>query len=236
MEPITPSSQPRPGTARRLFQVAVSTGLWFAALLGGAGRFDWLRGWIYVAAYLILLGAAAAVVHRTNPDLYEARAHWRHKDTKRFDKVILALFLPLYFIQPAIAGLDNARFGWWPIGFEAVYPGLVLFAAAIVLLTSAMAVNRFAESTVRIQTDRGHSVVSTGPYRAIRHPMYVAAILMAVGTPLILGSMWALLVAGAITLLLFIRTALEDRTLRRELPGYEEYAARTRYRLIPGIW
>lgn len=216
--------------------MAASTGLWIAALFGGAGRLDWLRGWIYVAAYLILLGSAAAVVHRANPDLFEARAHWRHTDTKRFDRVILALFLPVYFIQPAVAGLDNARFGWWPIGFGTVYPGLVLFSAAIILLTWAMAVNRFAESTVRIQTDRGHRVVSTGPYRAVRHPMYVAAILLAVGTPLILGSMWALVVAGVIALLFLIRTALEDRTLRRELPGYEEYATRTRYRLIPGIW
>lgn len=229
-------ASPRHSRARRGVQIAASIVLWLAALFGGAGRWDWLRGWIYLAAFLLMMAIGTLVVRRTNPDLMEARANWRHSDTKRFDRFFLALFLPLTYVHPAIGALDNARFGWWPIPFGAVYPGLVLFALATSLIAWVMAVNRFAETTVRIQTDRGHAVVTGGPYRYIRHPMYVAAILMYVATPFILGSMWALVLSGVILILFIVRTALEDRTLRRELPGYADYALQTRYRLLPGVW
>ncbi len=230
------ASRARPRWAKRLAQLVASLALWFGAMFGGAGRLDWPRGWIYVAAYLSMLAVSGAVIWRTNPDLFEARANWRHRDTKSFDRIVMAIFLPLSYLQPAVAGLDNARFGWWPIPAVAVFPGLILFALAIALLAWAMAVNRFAESTVRIQTERGHTVVTTGPYRFVRHPMYVAGILMFAATPLILGSMWALLLAICLALVVVARTALEDRTLRRELPGYEAYTTRTRYRLLPGVW
>ena len=206
-----------------------------AALFGGAGRWNWSRGWIFLAAYFSMLGISAIVVLRKNPALMEARANWRHRDTKPFDKIILAVFFPLYNFQFLVAGLD-ARFGVPPIPFAAVYPGLLLFAAAIALVAWAMAVNRFAETTVRIQSDRGQAVISTGPYRWVRHPMYVAALLMFLATSLILGSLWSLVVAALLAALFIVRTALEDRALRRELPGYEQYAARTRYRLLPGVW
>lgn len=222
--------------ARRALQLVATTGLWFGALFGGAGRFDWTRGWIYAGTYLLGMTVAAMVVRRTNPTLFEARAKWRHHDTKRFDKIFLAVFLPLSFIQPAVAGLDAVRFCWSSIPFAAVYPGIGLLAAAMVLLTWAMAVNRYAETSVRIQTDRGHTVIASGPYRLVRHPMYVGAILLYAATPLLLGSMWALALSAVIVFLFIARTALEDRTLHRELPGYAEYAAHTRYRLLPGIW
>lgn len=230
------ASQPRRSKVSRYLQLIASLGLVFAALFGGAGTWNWLRGWIYLAAYLILMAGASVVVRRTNPDLFEARANWRRRDTKRFDKFFLAVFLPLTYAMPAIASLDNMRFGWWPIPFVAVYPGLLLLALSIALITWVMAVNRFAESTVRIQTDRGHTVVTTGPYRFVRHPMYVGACLMFLATPLILGSMWAMAFSLVLAILFIARTALEDRTLRRELAGYEAYAARTRYRLVPGVW
>ena len=115
-------------------------------------------------------------------------------------------------------------------------PGAFLFAAAMSLIAWTLAVNRHAETTVRIQTDRGHAVVTTGPYRFVRHPMYAGAIVMYVTTPLIWGSGVALAISAAIIALLIWRTGMEDRTLQRELPGYSEYAARTRFRLAPGIW
>ena len=104
------------------------------------------------------------------------------------------------------------------------------------MVTWSLAANRHAESTVRIQTDRGHQVVTGGPYRYVRHPMYVGAIPMYFAVALILGSIWAMAVAVVIAIFFVIRTALEDRTLRHELAGYEEFTARTRYRLVPGIW
>lgn len=222
--------------ASRIFQIVAFTALSLAALFGGAGRLDWTRGWIYFATYAVGMTAAAVVVQRANPSVVEARANWRHKDTKAFDRVFLLVYLVLYFVQPALAGMDSVRFGWSSIPFGAVYPGIALFGLSTTLITWVLVVNPFAESTVRIQTDRGHTVVSSGPYRFVRHPMYVGAILMYLATPLLLGSLWALALSVLICGLFVVRTALEDRTLRRELPGYEAFSARTRYRLVPGVW
>jgi len=114
--------------------------------------------------------------------------------------------------------------------------GYTLLIAGIVGLTWAESVNKFFEPTVRIQRDRGHSVIDTGPYAIVRHPGYVAACLVCSGVPLSLGSLWALIPAILSCLLLVLRTIWEDRTLRDELAGYEEYTQRVRYRLIPAVW
>jgi protein-S-isoprenylcysteine O-methyltransferase Ste14 len=120
--------------------------------------------------------------------------------------------------------------------FAFVYVGAVMFVTSLVVIGWVMVINPYAESSVRIQTDRGQKVVTTGPYRFVRHPMYVGIILMGVASPLVWGSVWALAVSGVLSLMFIWRTAHEDRTLRRELPGYEEFAAHTLYRLLPGVW
>lgn len=214
----------------------MTTGLWFAALFGGAGKLDWTRGWIYLAASLMALLVTDILVRRENPAVLEARAKWRHKNTEAFDKVFLGIFAPCFFLQPAIAGLDAVRFGWSSTPFWTVYVGLAFFVFGSALVAWTLAVNPHAESTVRIQTDRGHAVISAGPYQIVRHPMYVGIMLGYLGSPLILGSMWALAISGLLIALFVARTALEDRTLSRELSGYKEYTARTRYRLVPGLW
>ncbi len=214
----------------------VFVGLWTAVLFGSAGHWVWIRGWICLVIYLGGVSTAAAIGKRYNPTLPEARAKLVRSDTKHFDKVILAIYYPLTYVQIAIAGLDAKRFHWTHMPFAFVYVGGALFIVAMVFVGSVMATNRFAEATVRIQTDRGHTVCDSGPYRFVRHPMYVGAILMYISTPLILGSLWALAVGAAIIAVLVCRTALEDRTLRRELSGYAEFANRTRYRLMPGVW
>ena len=99
-----------------------------------------------------------------------------------------------------------------------------------------MASNAFFSAYVRIQTERGHAVVSTGPYRWVRHPGYASGLGSTLATPFVLGSVWALVPAGLVVVLLVVRTALEDRTLRKELPGYAEYSGRVRFRLVPGVW
>ena len=210
--------------------------LWVAAVFVAAGRIHWVRGWIWVATFAVGMGAAGALLKRKNPELMEARSHWLRKDAKLFDKIILSVFLPLTFLQPILAGLDAARFRWSSMPFATVYVGLALLAIALTPITWVMMVNPFAEASVRIQTDRGHKVVTSGPYRIVRHPMYVGLILDYPAIALILGSMWALALSGLIAIMMVCRTALEDRTLRRELPGYEEYARVTRYRLVPGLW
>ncbi len=220
----------------RLLQVLGHMALWIALLFGCAGSWQWIRGWICAVVYFGAMTVTGLVIHHFNHDLMEARAKWRHKDTKAFDKVFVAIFLPLVYIQPAVAGLDVVRFHWSKMPFWTVYPGVALFLTGMAIVTWTMMVNPYAETTVRIQTDRGQTVISSGPYRFVRHPMYVGTILMYPATGLILGSEWAILVAAVVVFLLLIRTALEDRTLRRELPGYEEYTALTQYRLFPGVW
>jgi len=210
---------------------------WFlGSLFGAAGRLNWIRGWIAVAMWVVGVSTIGLVVKHYNPRLLEARAKWRRKDTKPFDRIFLAIFLPLLVIQPPVAGLDAVRYRWSSVPFAFVYVGAILFALSVVVIAWALAVNPYAESTVRIQTDRGHTVVTSGPYRFVRHPMYAGFVPMYLAIPLVWGSVWALVLAVAIILLFIWRTAREDQTLRQELPGYEEYAARTRYRLLPGVW
>jgi len=224
------------GRFGRSAQILGFTLLWLTSLFGGAGTLEWTRGWVYfalVCASMVVTGVAI----KRNPGLMEARLKWRRKDTKRFDRFILATYLPLSYVQLFVAGLDVVWFRRPALPVAGAFAGVVLFVLATALIAWTLAVNRFAETSVRIQTDRGHTVISTGPYAFVRHPMYAGAIMLHVATGLILGSRWALGVGGLMILVLIVRTALEDAALRRELAGYAEYAAtRTRYRLIPGAW
>jgi len=223
-------------STKRLLQ-AVATYAWFiGSLFVAAGRLDWTRGWISVALWVIGMTAIGLIGQHYNAQMMEERAKWRRNDTKPFDKIFLAIYLPLVMVQPAVAGLDAGRYRCSSMPFSLVYVGAILFVLSMVLIGWVMAVNPYAESSVRIQTDRGHTVITCGPYRLIRHPMYVGSILMGVASPLIWGSVWALVLTTVIILLFLWRTAREDQTLRQELPGYEEFAARTRYRLLPGVW
>jgi protein-S-isoprenylcysteine O-methyltransferase Ste14 len=135
-----------------------------------------------------------------------------------------------------VGALDDGRLGWSKLPWWAVGVGYLLMLAGVWLTTWAEAVNRFFEPTVRLQTDRGQTVVDTGPYATVRHPGYVAGIVMFAGIALALGSLWALIPAGISAAILILRTKWEDQTLQAELPGYPEYAARVRSRLIPGVW
>jgi protein-S-isoprenylcysteine O-methyltransferase Ste14 len=228
--------QSPPSAARRVAQVVVNY-IWFTgALFLAAGRLDWTRGWISVALCVVGFTAMGLIVQRYNPELMAQRARWRRKDAKRFDKIFMAVYLPLVLLQPAVAGLDAVRFRWTSMPFALVYVGAVLFVASLVVLTWAMVVNPYAETSVRIQNDRGHQVITSGPYRFVRHPMYVGIVLLSLANPLIWGSAWALALSAVLILLFIWRTAREDRALRQELDGYEEYAGQTRYRLLPGVW
>jgi protein-S-isoprenylcysteine O-methyltransferase Ste14 len=210
---------------------------WLISLFGSAGQLTWNRGWICTVLYLGGLHTSKAILKKLNPGLLEQRQTPIRNDTKPFDKIFLRVFLSLTIVQPIIAGLDAVRFNWAPaMPFWTVYPGIGLFIVSATLITWVLVKNPHAESSVRIQEDRGHTVIASGPYRFVRHPMYVGLILLHASMALVLGSMWTLALAAVITILFLWRTALEDQTLRQELPGYEEYSTITRYRLMPGIW
>ena len=220
---------------KTFFQGLTIFGWWLISLFGSAGQLTWIRGWICTVLYLGALHTSKAVLKKLNPGVLEHRETAIHKDTKPFDRIFLRIILSLTIVQPIIAGLD-VRFNGARTPFWTVYPGIGIFTVSATLITWVLVKNPHAESSVRIQKDRGHTVVASGPYRFVRHPMYVGLILLHASMALILSSMWTLALAALITILFLWRTALEDQTLRQELPGYEEYAAVTRYRLMPGIW
>ena len=223
-------------TLRALMQM-LGAYFWFTgSLFLAAGRLNWVRGWITVVLWIVGMTTVGLLSHHYNAGLLKARTKWRRKDTKGFDKIFLAVFVPLSLCQPAICALDAARFHWSSMPFGSVYLGAIVFVFAMVLIGGVMVANPYAETSVRIQSDRGQKVITSGPYRIVRHPMYVGSILMYLATPLLLGSAWALLMTALIALLFIWRTSREDQTLRQELPGYEEFTKRIRYRLLPGVW
>lgn len=180
----------------------------------------------------------AVVLTFVDPELLNQRGAWQKKtDAKAWDRILVRVFGQFSLnILPIVMGLDVGRFHWSNLGLWVTVLGVAVFSAGWALLTWAMVVNPHFETIVRIQVDRNHRVVTTGPYQVVRHPGYVGAGLWALGSPLIVGSAYGLLPAGITVGLLVLRTGLEDRTLRAELPGYADYARRVRYRLVPGIW
>jgi protein-S-isoprenylcysteine O-methyltransferase Ste14 len=216
-------------TVSSMIIVAVQSGV----LLLGAHRWNWPRGWLLIGLLVFTALSYIWVMATASPRLLRERFR-RHTNTKPFDKVVIRLYLLVLLSLLYVAGLDAGRHGWSTFGSGAILPGLVISLLGNALVLWSMAVNRHLETTVRIQED--HKVVTSGPYRFVRHPMYVGSLLTVAGWPLVVGSAWAYVPFGAIVLLFAIRTALEDRTLRAELPGYEDYARQTRYRLLPGLW
>lgn len=210
------------------------------ALLAGlfwlAGGIDWVGGWIWLGAMILGQTASTLIVRRRDPELLRRRAEYG-EGTKAWDKVILAAFALSYLAVVVVAALD-ARLAWVePMAWWWSWIGVGVYLAGTWLLTRAMSVNTHFEKTVRIQSDRDHQVIEAGPYRHVRHPGYVAAILgFALATPFMLGSWLSLIPAAVVVVVLVVRTALEDRTLRAELDGYADYATRTRDRLVPGVW
>jgi protein-S-isoprenylcysteine O-methyltransferase Ste14 len=206
-----------------------------AIIFWAAGTVRWLNAWVYVIWYLVV---SVAAVFLSDPALLAERSNARRvKGQKGWDKVLLGLYgMMTPLVIPIVAGLDF-RFGWRPEA--AVWLQVAAFAVYALgwaLHLWAMAANRYHALVVRIQSDRGQTVVTGGPYRFVRHPTYLAGVVMALVAPLALGSAWALIPGALGALLLLIRTILEYRTLQRELDGYREYASRVRYRLLPGVW
>ena len=194
----------------------------------------WRNGWVFLAVFLLQMGIAAVYIWRKNPDLFVARSRMQ-KGTKGWDRVLFYVLQATLLGEFGVAAFDF-RYHWSAARVWVVTLGYVLFTAGMVGCFWVLSVNQFAEMSVRIQTERGHQVVDTGPYAIVRHPMYVACFLLFPGIALALGSFWALIPAALVSVILVVRTVLEDRTLQRELEGYKEYAARVRYRVIPGVW
>lgn len=223
-----------------LIQALVSLGVTLlligAVLFLSAGTLQWQHGWWFMAVFLFLTLVAIKLLWRVNPEIFAARRHLTGQGTKGWDVVLLWILLGSFLAILVVAGLDGGRFHWAPAQSWAVFLGYVLLLIGYSGTGWAQAVNRHFEPSVRIQSDRDHHVITTGPYAFIRHPGYVFGTILAIGVALALGSLWALWPATLVAVALVVRTHMEDMTLQRELPGYAEFAARVRYKWIPGIW
>jgi protein-S-isoprenylcysteine O-methyltransferase Ste14 len=158
------------------------------------------------------------------------------ENVKPWDNIIMAIYTLLLIVMIVVAGLDSGRFNWSPTPLTAKLIGTTGLLFAMFVIWRVMAANTYLSERVRIQEERGHKVITSGPYRYVRHPMYVGIIIAALSTPLVLDSWLALFPGGLIAILFVIRTFLEDRTLHEELAGYKDYSVKVRYRLLPGVW
>lgn len=200
-------------------------------------RWNWWEAWAYAVISIVGFIASRALVARRNVDLLAERARMiDHDDTEPWDRVLAPLVGVGGGLIPLIAGLEVAG------SPEPTYSTAVKVVAVFVLLagyvlgTLALLANRFFSGVVRIQTDRGHHVITTGPYGWMRHPGYSGALMAFLAAPFLLDGRWALFAAALLAIALVVRTHLEDQTLQAKLPGYADYARRVRFRLLPGIW
>jgi protein-S-isoprenylcysteine O-methyltransferase Ste14 len=229
--------QSREGIGRgRLILILLALPVYFVLFMFlPAGTWAWTKGWLFVGVFVGTVAVVALYLWCVNPEVVVARSGF-HEGTKRWDRILLCFFFPSVYAIVPVAALDDGRFHWFPVSWWVCSVGYLLFLVGMGIVTWAEAVNKFFEVTVRIQTDRGHKVIETGPYAIVRHPGYVGAVLFFVGIALCLGSLWALIPAGLASALLILRTQWEDQTLQAELPGYKAYTERVRYKLIPGVW
>ncbi|MGC9400026.1 MAG: methyltransferase family protein [Anaerolineae bacterium] len=200
-------------------------------------RWDWWEAWVYALICILGFVVSRALAARRHPDLLSERGRFlRHADAKAWDKILAPLVGLGGGLIPLVAGLE-ARFGSVvTFGLPAKLLALFAILAGYVLGAYALIENRFFSGMVRLQAERGHHVVTSGPYRWVRHPGYAGALLTYLATPVFLDALWAFLPTAFLLVVLIVRTALEDQALQGELEGYREYARCVRYRLLPGIW
>jgi len=218
-----------------LIKHLVGSFLFFSILFICAGRLDYWQGVIYVAIGLVMVALNYTVL-RIDAELQIERSK-PGEGTKGWDKIILGFSFLLTISMYVTAGLDSGRFHWSPdFNWSLWLLGSILTAAGQLLFLVAQKQNKFFSSTVRIQTNRKHLVCDTGLYKQVRHPAYLGLVIQALGFPLLFGSLWSILPIGILIILVITRTHLEDKTLKKELKGYPEYAKKTRFRILPYVW
>ncbi|HLF73124.1 MAG TPA: isoprenylcysteine carboxylmethyltransferase family protein [Anaerolineales bacterium] len=219
---------------RFLASIVLIVGVLGGLLFTSAGRLDWPAAWVLISLYTIFLLFVMSWGYLRAPELMQERGRVA-SNVKSWDKLINALYLLALILLFIVAGLDE-RYDWsqFPAGLQ--WLGGLGFSAAGYVIWRTMAENAYLSRWARIQDDRGQTVISSGPYRIVRHPMYAAIITLVICMTLELGSFRALVPAAFAAVIYVIRTRLEDRMLHEELAGYREYASKVRYRLAPGIW
>lgn len=200
-----------------------------------AGRLDWLNGWLLIGIIFIFQLAIFVFLMPKNPGLVAERMQ-KKEGTKGWDKVVTSIASIFIFAAFILCGLDE-RFGWSSyFNFKLQMIAVMSGSLGIGIFYWSMSSNKFFSNVVRIQSDREHSVATGGPYKYVRHPGYVGWMVFGFSIPVMLDSVWAVIPMLLTAVMMVFRTFLEDKTLHEELKGYTDYAARVRYKLIPGVW
>ena len=202
-----------------------------------SGAWDWWEAWAYAVLNILGFIISRVLAARRNPDILAERARSMElQDAKPWDKILSPALAFGGLLILIVAGADKG-FGWsTPFSLNLKITALVVIFLSYVFASWALVENKFFSGVVRIQTDRGHHVVTTGPYRIVRHPGYAGALWTYLAMPILFDSLWAFIPSLLLAGVLVLRTSLEDSTLQAELPGYKEFTQKTRHRLFPGIW
>lgn len=222
--------------ARLLLQNTITIVAMGALLFASAGTLHWPSAWVFLVASALLGPLCGWWLYRIDPALLAERLRpVLQKDQPAADKVFMSVFVVAMMAWLALMGVDRrVQSSDMPVTLQAV--GFALFLLSTLFTMWVFRENSFAAPVVKLQAERAQRVISTGPYAHVRHPMYSGMVLFFAGVPLLLGSWWGLVMIPVVVLLFAIRIGIEERTLRDGLPGYADYAARVRYRLVPGIW
>lgn len=222
--------------ARLLLQNTILTVAMGALLFASAGTLHWASAWVFLIAAALLGPLCGWWLYRLDPALLAERLRpVIQREQPPADKAFIIAFIAAILAWLIAMGLDRRHLASdMPLALQAV--GFVLYLACMLFTMWVFRENSFAAPVVKLQAERAQRVISTGPYAHIRHPMYSGMILFFAGVPLMLGSWWGLAMAPLLLALLAVRIHIEERTLREGLSGYADYAARVRYRLLPGVW
>lgn len=207
-----------------------------ALLFAPAGTWHWPAAWVFLATMTFISLAAGSWLARTDPGLLAERMRLTAQEGQpAADKIFMAIFGVAALIWFVSIGVDHRLHGSdFSVPLQVL--GLALLLLSTVFIMWVMRENSFAAPMVKVQHERGHHVVSSGPYAWVRHPMYSGTVLFMVAMPLLLGSGWGVAASPVFALLFGIRAGIEERTLIAGLPGYDDYIAQVRYRLVPGVW
>jgi protein-S-isoprenylcysteine O-methyltransferase Ste14 len=223
-----------------LKQMLVQTIGFFAlfalALFLPAGTLTWTAGWVFLALFFGFFIAMNTWLFRHNPGLLEERMKLSRPNQKGWDKLLFPLLLVFSIAWLVFMALDAVRFHWSQVPEWLQGIGVMILLCSFYLLFLTFRENSYLSTVVRIQEERGQKVISTGPYHYVRHPMYAAILLFVVGTSMLLGSLYGVLVGLVFMIVLARRAVLEERTLQQELPGYAAYMGQVKYHLIPFVW
>ncbi len=216
--------------------LVVSFLLMATSLFLAAGTLIWLAGWIWLILLHSWMLVGIVLLLKYNPGLLEERLSLSQPNQKAWDKVFLAFYQLFLFAWLVLMPLDVVRFHWSQMPLVLQIVGAIALVASFLILSLTFRENSFLSPTVRIQEERRHTTITTGPYHYVRHPMYTGGLLLFLGTPLLLGSWYGLLLYLVLIPAVAVRAVPEERVLRAELPGYATYMAQVKYRLIPYVW